>query len=68
MLKMPQQQYIKFLREVEGCSVNEIAGRVGVHWRTAKKYADQTDWNASVTNEKAEVLSWGRLWRSSIRG
>lgn len=53
MLKMPQQQYIRFLREVEGCSVNEIAGRVGIHWRTAKKYADQTDWNASVTKRKS---------------
>ncbi|UIO40035.1 hypothetical protein LOY85_14505 [Brevibacillus brevis] len=39
MLKMPQQHYIKFLREVEGCSVKEIAARVSVHWRTAKKYA-----------------------------
>jgi len=53
MLKMPQQQYIRFLREVEDCSVNEIAGRVGVHWRTAKKYADQTDWNASITKRKS---------------
>ena len=52
MLKMPQQHYIRFLREVEGCSVNEIAGRVGVHWRTAKKYADKTDWNASMTKRK----------------
>ncbi|WP_256436281.1 hypothetical protein [Brevibacillus sp. RS1.1] len=41
MLKMPQQHYIKFLREVAGCSVKEIAERVSVHWRTAKKYADQ---------------------------
>ncbi|MGG2198469.1 IS21 family transposase [Paenibacillus validus] len=53
MLKMPQQQYIRFLREVEGCSVNEIAQRVGIHWRTAKKYADQTDWNASVSKRKS---------------
>jgi len=36
MLKMPQQQYIRFLREVEGCTIQEIADRVGVHWRTAK--------------------------------
>jgi len=53
MLKMPQQQYIKFLREIEGCSVNEIAQRVGVHWRTAKKYADQTNWNASLSKRKS---------------
>ncbi len=68
MLKMPQQHYIRFLREVEDCSVNEVAECVGVHWRTAKKYADQTDWNASMTKRKAEVLSWVRLWRSSILG
>lgn len=52
MLKVPQQQYIRFLREVEGCSINEIAGRVGVHWRTAEKYADQTDWNKPMTKRK----------------
>lgn len=45
MLKMPQQQYIKFLREMEGCTISEIADQVGVNWRTAKKYADQEDWN-----------------------
>lgn len=48
MLKMPQQQYIKFLREAEGCSVNEIAKQMGIHWRTAKRYADQSDWNQSI--------------------
>ena len=45
MLKMPQQEYIKFLRESEGCSVSDIARQVGIHWRTAKRYADKEDWN-----------------------
>src|SRR5690606_40755151 len=27
--------------------------RSGIHWRTAKKYADQTDWNTSVTKRKS---------------
>ncbi len=48
MLKVPQQQYIRYLREVEGCGVQEIAERVGVNWRTAKKYADRDDWNVPV--------------------
>ncbi|EST54632.1 hypothetical protein T458_14720 [Brevibacillus panacihumi W25] len=68
MLKMPQQHYIRFLREVEECSVNEIAERVGVHWRTAKKYTDQTDWNASMKKRKGRSPVMVRLWRSSIRG
>ncbi len=45
MLKVPQQYYIHFLREVDGCSIQEIAERVDVNWRTAKKYADREDWN-----------------------
>ena len=49
MLKMPQQQYIKFLREVEGLSINEIADILRVDWRTAKKYADKDDWNLKIT-------------------
>ncbi|MGI2295647.1 hypothetical protein [Paenibacillus sp. GXUN7292] len=45
MLKMPQQQYIKFLRESEDLSINEISKQARIHWRTAKKYADKTNWN-----------------------
>jgi transposase len=59
MLKMPQQQYIRFLREVEGCSIQDIADRVGVHWRTAKKYADKEDWNAQVTKRKSRFPIMG---------
>ena len=40
MLKMSQINYIKRLREKEGCSISEIAERVDINWRTAKKYAD----------------------------
>lgn len=45
MLKMPQQQYIKFLREVEGLSISEISETMNIDWRTAKKYADRDNWN-----------------------
>src|SRR5579875_1689261 len=53
MLTVPQQQYIRHLREVEGCGIQEIATRVGVNWRTAKKYADRDDWNVPVQRQRA---------------
>lgn len=58
MMKMPQQQYIKFLREVEGLNINEIAGRMKIDWRTAKKYADCNDWNIRISrkNRVAPVM------------
>lgn len=40
MLDMSQIDYIKRLREKEGCSIQEIARRLKINWRTAKKYAD----------------------------
>ena len=40
MLEMSQINYIKRLREKEGCSISEIAKRLKINWRTAKKYAD----------------------------
>jgi transposase len=49
MLKMPQQQYIKYLREIEGLTINEIADILKIDWRTAKKYADKDDWNLAIT-------------------
>lgn len=52
MLKMPQQQYIKFLRESEDLSINEISKQARIHWRTAKKYADKTNWNEPVEKKK----------------
>lgn len=52
MLKVPQQQYIRYLREMDGCTIQEIAERVGVNWRTAKKYSDLDDWNLSVEKHK----------------
>lgn len=48
MLTVPKQQYIKLLREIEGCHISDIAKRAGVNWRTAKKYADQENWTPAV--------------------
>ncbi|QHZ55913.1 IS21 family transposase [Brevibacillus sp. NSP2.1] len=52
MLKVPQQQYIKFLYENEDYSISEIARAMGVNWRTAKKYATKDDWNEPVCRRK----------------
>ncbi len=40
MLRVIQIEYIKDLRENEGCSISEIAKQLQIDWRTAKKYAD----------------------------
>lgn len=48
MLAMAQVEYIKFLREVEGLSINSIAKALGINWRTAKKYADRDNWGPEV--------------------
>lgn len=53
MLKMPQQQYIKFLRETEGVSIREISQQMGIHWRTAKRYADKDNWNQPLKKKAA---------------
>ena len=45
MLAMAQQHYIKYLRDVKDQSISQIAEQTGVNWRTAKKYADCSDWN-----------------------
>jgi transposase len=59
MLKVPQQQYIKYLREMEGCSIREIMERTKVDWRTAKKYADREDWNESLQKRVKRFPSIG---------
>lgn len=49
---MPQQEYIKYLREMEELSINEIAENLDINWRTAKKYADKDNWNKIVKKIK----------------
>lgn len=58
MLKVPQQEYIKYLREFEGLSISEIKEKLNINWRTAKKYADKEDWNESVkkSERKSPVM------------
>ncbi|WP_197254357.1 IS21 family transposase, partial [Paenibacillus dendritiformis] len=40
--------------EAEGCSIRDIARQMGIHWRTAKKYADQSNWNESIGKRKSK--------------
>jgi len=40
MLDMAQIHYIKHLRDKEGLSLNAISKKLGINWRTTKKYAD----------------------------
>lgn len=40
MLTMDQINHIKNTRNEEGLSINQIAKKEGINWRTAKKYAD----------------------------
>ena len=47
MLKLPQQDYIKYLYENEDYNINQISQVLGIDWRTAKKYAHKEDWNTS---------------------
>lgn len=48
MLAMAQVDYISFLREKEGLSINSLAQRLGINWRTAKKYADRDNWSPKI--------------------
>lgn len=52
MLKVPQQEYIKYLREFEDLSISEIKETLNINWRTAKKYADKDDWNKPLIKAK----------------
>jgi len=52
MLKVPQQEYIKYLREMEELNISEIAENLDVNWRTAKKYADKENWNKVIKKVK----------------
>lgn len=49
---MPIQNYIKHGYENEELSINEIARRTGVCWRTAAKYAKQEDWNRPAMEKR----------------
>lgn len=48
MLAMAQIEYIKYLREEEGLSINSLAKRLKINWRTARKYADRDDWSPEI--------------------
>ncbi len=58
MLAVPIQHHIRNKRELERCSIQEIATSMNVDWRTAKKYADRSDWSERVVplKRKSSIL------------
>lgn len=48
MLKLPGQDYIKYLYENEDLSINEISQILCINWHTGKKYALKDNWNIPV--------------------
>lgn len=42
------QKHIRNMRNLKGCSITEIARRMRINWRTAKKYADEEDFNTKI--------------------
>ena len=60
MLKLPQQEYIKYLYENEDLSINQISESLDIDWRTAKKYALKDDWNQTIipkTDSSCKVMT-----------
>lgn len=55
MMKVPQQNIIRFYREQEGLSINEIARRLKIHWTTAKKYADKENYSPQMPTFKRHM-------------
>ena len=51
MLDMVEQQYIKYLYEEEGKSLNEITRMTGHNYRTVQRYARKEDWNEEERRE-----------------
>lgn len=52
MLAMAQINFIKHLRDCEDQTISGIAKKLNIDWRTAKKYADQEDWNKKMERPK----------------
>lgn len=53
---MPEINYIKHLRENEDLSISDIAKKLGINWRTAKKYADGEVSIPEITGNKQGMM------------
>lgn len=61
MLAMPEVNYIKHLRENEDLNISEISRKIGVDWRTAKKYADGEVPDPALPDGKGGMM-YRRIW------
>jgi hypothetical protein len=64
MLTMPDINCIKHLRNEKGLSIDKIAKMLNINWRTAKKYADESDLSPSIIKPRKGMMyqeKWGMM-------
>ncbi|MBV6682347.1 IS21 family transposase [Bacillus sp. JRC01] len=62
MLTMSDINCIKHLRNEKGLSIEQIANTLGINWRTAKKYADESELPTSIIKPRKGMMyeqKWG---------
>ena len=56
MLTMSDINCIKHLRNEKGLAIDKIASTLNINWRTAKKYADESEQPTSIlTSQRNDV-------------
>lgn len=66
MLAMAQKHYIKYLRDQKDLPITQIAEQLGINWRTAKKYADQSNWNENKLLKKQSKFPIMEPYREQV--
>jgi len=64
MLTMSDINCIKHLRNEKGLSIDQIANTLKINWRTAKKYADESELPTSIIKPKKGMMyeeKWGTM-------
>lgn len=64
MLTMPDINCIKHLRNEKGFSIDKIANMLNINWRTAKKYADESELSPSIIKPRKGMMyqeKWGMM-------
>ena len=64
MLTMPDINCIKHLRNEKGLSIDKISKTLNINWRTAKKYADESELSPSIIKPRKGMMyqeKWGMM-------
>ena len=56
MLTMPDINCIKHLRNEKGLSIEKISKALNINWRTAKKYADESELSPSIIKPRKGMM------------